>query len=60
MRIWCTLDILVLNGFGGFYDILGGGSEEREVNRLRGAIVPYIAENLQPYIMRPPIRSCGD
>ena len=33
-------------GFGRFNDILGGGSEEKEVNRLCNAIVPYIAENL--------------
>ena len=27
-------------------DVLGGGRKEREVNRLREAIVPYIAKNL--------------
>ena len=42
-------------GFGRFDDILGGGSEEKEVNRLCEAIVPYIAENLGPYVTRPPI-----
>ena len=31
-------------------DILGGGRKEKEVNRLHEVIVPYIAENLQPYV----------
>ena len=38
----------------------GGGRKEKEVNRLREAIVPYIAENLQLYVTRPPVRSRGD
>ena len=41
-------------------DVVGGGRKEKEVNRLCEVIVPYIAQNLQPYIMRPPIRSRGD
>ena len=41
-------------------DILGGGRKEKEVNRLHKAIVPYITENLRPYVTRPPVRSCGD
>ena len=36
------------------------GEKEKEVNRLREAIVPYIAENLRPYITRPPVWSRGD
>ena len=44
----------------GFNDILSGGSEEKEVNRLHDVIVPYITENIQPYITCPPIQSCGD
>ena len=31
-------------------DVLGGGRKEKEVNRLHKAIVPYITENLRPYI----------
>ena len=38
-------------------DIWGDGREEKEVNRLREAIVPYIAENLRLYVTRPPVRS---
>ena len=44
------LDILGFwfwGGFGRLDDIfLGGGREEKEFQRLRDAIVPYIAENL--------------
>ena len=46
MTQW-TFDIFfVWDGFGGFDNVLSGGSEEKEVNRLRDAIMPYIAENL--------------
>ena len=41
-------------------DVLDGGRKEKEVNRLREAIMPYIAENLRPYVTQPPIRSRGD
>ena len=41
-------------------DVLGGGRKEKEVNRLHKAIVPYITENLRPYVTRPPVRSHGD
>ena len=47
----CMSDMLILMGIGWFDDILGGGRKEKEVNRLHKAIVPYIAENLQPYVM---------
>ena len=33
--------------------------KKKKVKRLCDVIVPYITENLRPYIMRPPIRSCG-
>ena len=59
MSRW-MLDIFVLDGLGGLGDILGGGRKEKEVNRLCEAIVPYIAENLRPYVTRPPVRSRGD
>ena len=29
--------------------------KKKKLNRLHDSIVPYITENLQPYIMRPPI-----
>ena len=45
---------------GKFDSILVGGSEEKEVNRLHDAIIPYITKNLRPYIMQPPVRSRGD
>ena len=59
MSHW-TLDIFVLDGLGGLGNVLGGGRKEKEVNRLHEAIVPYIAENLRPYVTRPPVRSRGD
>ena len=36
------------------------GVKKKKFNRLRDAIVPYIAENLRPYVTQPPIWSCGD
>ena len=36
------------------------GEKEKEFQRLCNVIVPYIAENLWPYVMQPPIQSCGD
>ena len=40
------VDILLLDEVWGLADILGGGRKEKEVNRLCGVIMPYIAENL--------------
>ena len=34
--------------------------KKEKFNRLHNAIVPYITENLWPYVMWPPIRSRGD
>ena len=59
MSRW-MLDIFGIGWVWWLDDILGGGRKEKELSRLHEAIVPYIAKNLQPYITRPPIRSCGD
>ena len=47
----------------GFWYILrcwGDGRKEKEVKRLCDVIVSYIAKNIWPYIMRPPIWPRGD
>ena len=56
MMSWCMLDIFCIGWVWWLDDVLGGGRKEKEVNRLHEVIVPYIAKNLQPYIMRPPVR----
>ena len=59
MSHW-TLDIFGIGWVWWLGDVLGGERKEKEVNRLRKVIMPYIAENLQPYITRPPVWSRGD
>ena len=51
MKIRCMLDILVLDGFSGFNNVWVVEAKKEKFNRLCGAIIPYIAENLRPYIM---------
>ena len=41
---------VAIDGFWWLGDNLDGGRKETEVNRLHEAIVPYIAENLRPYV----------
>ena len=51
---------VAIDGFWWLGNDLDGGRKETEVNRLREVIVPYITENLQPYVTRPLIQSRGD
>ena len=57
---WYMLDIVVGLGLIGSATFWVVGVKKKNLNRLHDAIVPYIAENLQPYVMQPPIQSCGD
>ena len=60
MTRWMFNIFWVWDGFGGFNDVLSGGSEEKKFNRLHNLIMPYIAKNLRPYVTQPAIQSCGD
>ena len=51
MMIWCTLDILALGGFSWLDDIWVVEVKKEKFNRLHNSIVPYIAENLRPYVI---------
>ena len=50
-----TLDMVVEVGFGRFMMFWVVGVKRKRSKRLCDVIVPYIAENLQPYVTQSPI-----